>query len=113
MVEKATLSQEDKKKINELLSQENALEFMSSEESEEEDEDTRTGPPKRHIKRLQWERSKLRTIKALLDATYQARMSSRQKRIAAKVLRVAGQNLSTRPLPNNCPSWAGRTVEQS
>ena len=37
MVEKATLSQEDKKKINELLNQENALEFMPSEESEEED----------------------------------------------------------------------------
>ena len=57
MVEKATLSQEDKEKIHQLLNQENALEFMASEESEEEDEDTRTGPPKRHIKPLQWERS--------------------------------------------------------
>ena len=85
---------------------------MSSEESEEDEEETRTGPPKRHIKPLQWERSKLRTIKALLDATYQARMSSRQKSTVAKVLRVAGQNLSTRLLPNNCPSWAGRAVAQ-
>ena len=64
------------------------MEFMYSEESEEDEEETRTGPPKRHIKPLQWERSKLRTIKALLDATYQARMSSREKRTAAKVLRV-------------------------
>ena len=91
------------------------MEFMSSEESEEDEEETRTGPPKRHIKPLQWERSKLRTIKALLDATYmyQARMSSREQRTAAKVLRVAGQNLYTRPLPNNCPSWAGQAVVQS
>ena len=112
MVEKSTLSQEDKK-INELLNQENAVEFISSEGSEEDEEETRTGPSKRHIKPLQWERSKLRTIKALLDATYHARMSSRQKLTAAKVLRLAGQNLSTRQLPNNCPSWAGRAVVQS
>jgi len=85
MVEKATLSQEDKKKINELLNHENAAEFISSEESEEDEEKTRTGSPKRHIILLQWERSKLRTIKALLDATCHACMSSRQKMTAAKV----------------------------
>lgn len=79
MVEKATLSPEDKKKITELLNLENAVDFMSSEESEEEEEETRTGPPKRHVKPLKWERSKLKTIKALLDAHYQARMSSRKK----------------------------------
>ena len=62
MVGKATLSQEDKKKITDLLNQENAVEFMSSEEREEDEEETRTGPPKRHVKPLQWERSKLRTI---------------------------------------------------
>ena len=62
MIEKATLSQEDKKKITDLLNQENAVEFMSSEEREEDEEETRTGPPKRHVKPLQWERSKLRTI---------------------------------------------------
>ena len=37
MVEKATLSQEDKKKITDLLNQENAVEFMSSEKSEEDE----------------------------------------------------------------------------
>ena len=68
MVEKATLSQEDKK-INELLNQENAVEFIS-EGSEEDEEETRTGPSKRHIKPLQWERSKLRTIKDLLDVMH-------------------------------------------
>lgn len=61
MVEKTTLSQEDKK-ITELLNQENAVEFMSSKEIEEDEEETRTGPPKRHVKPLQWERSKLTTI---------------------------------------------------
>ena len=54
MVEKATLSQEDKK-ITELLNQENAVKFMSSEESEKDEEETKTGQPKRHVKRLQWE----------------------------------------------------------
>ena len=48
MVEKATISQEDKTKITEILNQENAVEFMSSEEGEEDEEETRTGPPKRH-----------------------------------------------------------------
>ena len=47
--ERATLSQEDKKKINELLNQENAVEFMESEKDEEQ---TTTGPPNRHIKPL-------------------------------------------------------------
>ena len=52
MVEKATLSQEDKKIIG-LLNQENAVKFMSSEESEKDEEETRTCPPKRHVKPLQ------------------------------------------------------------
>ena len=55
--EKATLSQEEEKKINELLNQENAVEFM---ESEKDKEQTRTGPPKRHIKPLQRESSRQR-----------------------------------------------------
>ena len=55
--EKAILSQEDKKKINELLNQEDAVEFMESEKDEEQ---TRTGPPNRHIKPLQRERSRQR-----------------------------------------------------
>ena len=38
MVEIATLSQEDKKKINDLLNQENAVESMSFKESEGDEE---------------------------------------------------------------------------
>ena len=44
------------------------MEFMSSEESEQDEEETRTGPSRRHIKLLQWKSTKLRNIKTLLDA---------------------------------------------
>ena len=63
---------------------------LSSEESDEDGGQT-SGPSARDVKPLQWERSKLRNIKAVLDATYKARMSKRQQRMAAKVTRVAGQ----------------------
>lgn len=87
------------------------MEFMSSEESEErEAEETLSGPPGRHIKPLRWERTGLRNIKVVLDATYQARMRKRKKRTAAKLSRIADQNMSDRPLPKNCPSWAGRVA---
>ena len=39
MVEKTTLSQENKKKTTEHLNQENAVEFMSSEKSEEDEQE--------------------------------------------------------------------------
>ena len=82
---------------------------MSSEESEErEAEETSNGPQGRHIKPLRLERTKLRNIKVVLDAAYQARMRKRKKRTAAKLSRIADQNMSDRPLPKNCPSWAGR-----
>ena len=38
-------------------------------------EETLNGPPGRHIKPLWWERTGLRNIKVVVDATYQARMS--------------------------------------
>ena len=108
---KADLTPQDMGKMKALLSQDNAVEFMSSEESE--GEGMKTGPAQRHIKPLRWECSKLRNLKAALDATYQAQMNRRQKRTAAKVVRLAGQNLSDRPIPKNnyCPSWAGREPE--
>ena len=84
---------------------------MSSEESEErEAEETSNGPQERHIKPLRLERTKLRNIKVVLDTAYQARMRKRKKRTAAKLSRIADQNMSDRPLPKNCPSWAGRVV---
>ena len=108
MLEKANLTANDKERMKAILALDNAIDFMSSEESDEGDREETTGPPPRHVKPLQWERTKLKNIKAVLDATYQARMTKRQKRTAAKVSRVVGQNVSTRPLPDNSPSWAGR-----
>lgn len=107
MVEKANLSGKDKETIKALLELDNAIEFMSSEESDEGQREETAGPP-RHVKPLEWERLKLKNIKAVLDSTYKARMTKRQKRTAAKVSRVSGQHVSSRPLPHNCPSWAGR-----
>lgn len=107
-IETSDLSQQDKDRIKELLSRENALKYISSEESEEENATPGNGPTPRHVRPLKWERSKLRTIKSVLDATHQARMSKRQKRTAANITRNIGQHLSLRPLPNGCPSWAGR-----
>ena len=94
MVEKSTLSPQDKVKNKCTLTVGNAVEFMSSEESEErEAEETLSGPPGRHIKSLRWERTGLRNIKVVLDATYQARMRKRKKRTAAKLSRITDQNV--------------------
>ena len=103
MIEKANLSAQDKERVAALMNLENAAEFMSSEDSDEDGGQT-TGPPPRHVKPLQWERTKLRTIKAVLDATYQARMSKGQKRTAAKVSRVGDLCHKTVPLgQEECP----------
>ncbi|XP_073252123.1 uncharacterized protein [Porites lutea] len=75
---KAHLSADDKTKIKALLDLPNAVKFMSSEESDN-NEDGRRGPPPRHIKPLRWERSRLKKIKAVLDASYEAHMTKRQK----------------------------------
>ena len=107
MVEKANLSRKDKERTKTLLDLDNAIEFMSSEESDEGQREETAGPPPRHVKPLEGERLKLKNIKAVLDSTYKARMTKRQK-TAAKVSRVCGQHVSNRPLPHNCPSWASR-----
>ena len=108
-MDKANLSSQDMEKIKAFLSQHSANEFMFSKESE--GQGTETGPAQRHIKPQRWERTNLGNFKAVLDATYQAEMNTRQKRTAAKVVRKAGQNLSDRPMPKNFPSWAGPELD--
>ena len=76
---KAQLSLDDKTKIRALLHIHNVIEFMYSEESEDNEEGAR-GPSSRHIKPLRSKRSKLRDINAVLDTFYEARMSKRQKK---------------------------------
>ena len=110
MVDEANALAQDREKANALLNMDNALDFMSSEESDT-DRGQKTGPPSRHIKPLEWERSKLRNMKAVLDATYKARMSKRQHRTSAKITRVLDQNVSSGCLPQNCLSCAGRLTQ--
>ena len=68
-----------RKRARALLNLDKALNFMSSEESDT-DRGQATGPSSRHIKPLEWELTKLRNIKVVLDATFKARMSKRQQR---------------------------------
>ena len=77
---------------------------MSSEESEGELEATANGPKPRKIKKLPWERSKLRNIKARLDEDHLKGLSERQRRTTARVSR--SDEASTRPCPNDGPRWA-------
>ena len=63
--------------------------------SEENDNDTQpsSGPKPRKTRKLHWERSKLRNIKAKLDETYSNRVSEKQWRVSATVPR--GERSST------------------
>ncbi|XP_073233146.1 uncharacterized protein [Porites lutea] len=106
VLDKAQLSPNDKAKIKALLDVHNAIQFMSLEESEDNEEGA-SDPPPRYIRPLCSERSKLRNINAVLDAFSEAHMSKRQKkRTARKITREVDKYLSDRPIPNNCPSWA-------
>ncbi|KAL9984255.1 hypothetical protein ACROYT_G006529 [Oculina patagonica] len=107
-LEKTTvLSKEDKKKAREILSSPDAMSFMSSEESCEEDAvERRSGPKPRKIRSLSWEKSKLRNIKAKLDEAHFAGLSERQRRTSARVTR--SEEESARPQPSKGPSWAVR-----
>ena len=108
MVEKANLTSNDKERMKAILALDNAIEFMSSEESDEGDREQTTGPPPRHVlKALAVGKNKAESIKADFDATYQTRMTKRQNRTKAKLSRVAGQNVSNRPVPKNLPLGHG------
>ena len=76
---------------------------MSSEESDDAWSEG-VGPRPRKIKKLPWERSKLRNIKAVLDRHYTSSVSDRQKRTQGAVSRDGEQ--STRAAPKESPSWA-------
>ena len=79
MLDKAQLSPVDKAKIKALLDPHNAIQFMSLEESEDNEEGA-SDPPPRYIRPLCSERSKLRNINAVLEAFCEARMSKRQRK---------------------------------
>ncbi|KAL9964142.1 hypothetical protein ACROYT_G027730 [Oculina patagonica] len=85
-LQKSTLSENDKDKAKEILSSPNAIDFMSSEESEI---------------------TKHRSIKSKLDEAHLNGLSEKQRRTSARVTRT--ETASVRPCPTNAPSWAVRT----
>ncbi|XP_078368216.1 uncharacterized protein LOC144652051 isoform X1 [Oculina patagonica] len=106
ILQKRTLSENDKDKAKEILSSPNAIDFMSSEESEIDDPDSTSGPKQRKTRKLTWERTKLRNIKSKLDEAHLNGLSEKQRRTSARVNRT--ETASVRPCPTNAPSWAVR-----
>ena len=83
--------------------------FMSSEESEYEEEANRNGQLNRKkvgftVKELPWERSKLKKLKVKLDQAYFRSLSAQAQ---AMTLERSTGALSTRPAPAG-PAWAVR-----
>ena len=102
------LSDGDKKRAREILSSPDALHYMSSEEScEDEAVEPRNGPKPQKIRKLSWEKSKLRNIKAKLDEAYLAGLTEKQRRTSARVNRTEDE--SPRPHPTNGPRWVVRS----
>ncbi|XP_022791043.1 uncharacterized protein LOC111330449 [Stylophora pistillata] len=102
------LSDGDKKRAREILSSPEALHYMSSEEScEEEAVETGGDPTPRKVRKLSWERSQLRNIKVKLDKAYFAALTEKQCRTTARVNPTV--NESSRPHPTNGPRWAVRS----
>ena len=101
------LSDGDKKRAREILSSPDALHYMSSEEScEDEAVEPRNGPKPRKIKKLSWEKSKLRNIEAKLDEAYLAGLTECTC-TSARVNRTEDE--SPCPHPTNGPRWAVRS----
>ena len=100
------LSDGDTERAREILSSPNAVDFMSSEESEDEAVEGK-GPKPRKIRKLAWERSKLKNIKAKLDEAYLEGLNEKQRRTSARISR-SGEAISARPRPANGPRWAIR-----
>ena len=96
------LHEGDKRRVREILTSPDALHYMSSEESCEDDTvKPRSGPRPRKIRKLSWEKSKLKNIKAKLDEKYLAGLTEKQRRTSACVNRTEEE--SPRPHPTNGP----------
>lgn len=107
-LEKTPLSEKDKERAQEILLAPNAIEYMSSEESDSgaTENDRSRGPKPRKIRKLGWERTKLRNLKARIDDSHNESLSDKQRRTSAHVTRTG--DLSSRPSPVNGPRWAVR-----
>ena len=99
----------DKAKARKILSSPNAVEYMSSEESDPGDmtEERSRGPKPRKIRKLSWERSKLKNIKEILDGCYLSGLNAKKRRTTVCISRC--EEVSPRPCPVGGPSWAVRS----
>ena len=79
---------------------------MSSEESDNDNPAPSSGPKPRKVRKLVWEKSKLRNLKAKLDEAYLEGLTEKQRRISARLSRT--EEPSARPCPTNGPRWAIR-----
>ena len=79
---------------------------MSSEESDNDDPAPSSGPERRKVRKLVWEKSKLRNLKAILDEAYLEGLSEKQRRTSARLSRT--EQPSVRPCLTNGPCWAIR-----
>ena len=87
-------------------------EYMSSEVSESgeeslSDDEGCVKEKKLYIRTVTWESEELKTIKNKLDEEYASRQTSRARRREFQRDRRP-EDVSSRPKPNNGPSWAFR-----
>ena len=97
------MSDNDKEKAREIFCSPNAIDLMSSEESYHDDPATSRGPKPRKVRKLEWEKSKLKKLKAKLDEAYLEGVSERQRCTSARLSRT--EEPSQRPRPTNGPLW--------
>jgi len=94
------LSEGDKRRARKILSSPDAFHYISEEESCKDDAaGPRSGPRPRKIRKLSWEKSKLRNIKTKLDEAYLAGLTEKQRRTSARVSWTEEE--SSRPHPPN------------
>ena len=96
----------EKGKAAEVLTEE----YMSSEVSESGEESLSgdegcSKEKKLYIKTVPWESEDLKTLKSKLDVEYASRQTSRSRRREFQRDR-SPKDVSSRPKPNNGPSWA-------
>ena len=84
-----------------ILTSPDALQHMFSDKNDNDTQPS-SGPKPRKTRKLRWQRSKMRNIKAKLDETYLNRLTEKKLRVSATV--PCGERSSTRPCPTNGPS---------
>ena len=82
------MSDNDKDKAKEIFCLPNAIDFMSSEESDNDDPAPSSGSKPRKVCKLVWEKSKLKNLKAKLDKAYLEGLRERQRLTTAHLSRT-------------------------